>query len=124
MAKQSDCKSLPQKIKDGFLHRERKDTSGRRLGCSQQLTSGSVLTEYPAVQIALFLIFRDVAVDSPLPFFAHLMASYVITRRLGGKRLAGWESKLAGGTIETDTFFGMARAINLFCDVDETAFGE
>ena len=118
MAKRGDCKSLPQMIKEGFLDKERKDNPGRQLKHLQRLTFASVLTEYFAVQSALFLIFRDVALDSPLKFFAHLMASYVITRCLGGKKLAGWKSKLAEGTIDLDTFIGMARAINPFCDVD------
>ena len=98
MAKRGDCKSLPQMIKEGFLDKERKDNPGRQLKHLQRLTFASVLTEYFAVQSALFLIFRDVALDSPLKFFAHLMASYVITRCLGGKKLAGWKSKLAEGT--------------------------
>ena len=80
-------------LKDGFLDKERNDTPGRQLKYLQQLTFGSVLTEHFAVQMALFLTFRNVGPDSPLQFFANMMASYVITRCLGGRKLIRWESK-------------------------------
>ena len=85
MAKRGDCKSLPQMIKEGFLDKERKDNPGRQLKHLQRLTFASVLTEYFAVQSALFLIFRDVALDSPLKFFA-------LTSSLGALVARSWQA--------------------------------
>jgi len=46
------------------------------------------------------------------------MASYVIVRCLGGKKVVSWQPKLTEGTIDLDAFLGMASSINLFCDID------